>query len=66
MIRRYRKILAIVAGFVAIGLLASGCGRRGALEAPVTDNVVVSDEQGNSVKKPPSKPDRSFILDGLI
>ncbi len=66
MTRQNRKFLSAVASIVAIGLLISGCGRRGKLEAPPSANVVVTDEQGNNVTKPAPKPDRPFILDGLI
>ena len=66
MIRQNRKILIGIAGMLVSALLISGCGRRGALQEPVTSDVVIIDEQGNTVKKPVGKSDRPFILDGLI
>jgi predicted small lipoprotein YifL len=66
MTRQNRKFLSAVASIAAIGLLLSGCGRRGNLEAPSSATVIVTDDQGNKVTKPAPKPDRPFILDGLI
>ena len=51
---------------VALGLILSACGRRGALELPPTAAVVTTDETGDTVAKKPEKPDRPFILDGLL
>jgi predicted small lipoprotein YifL len=61
-----RKTLIAIASIVAIGLLVSGCGRRGNLEVPMADSVITKDEKGNTVQKPAPKPDKPFILDGLI
>jgi len=51
---------------LALGLTLSACGRRGALEAPVSATVVTTDDAGNPIEKTAEKPDRPFILDGLI
>lgn len=64
--RQNKKFLVATASIVAITLLLSGCGRRGALQPPPSSQVVVTDEQGNTIKKTAPKPDRPFILDGLI
>jgi len=51
---------------VALGLALSSCGRRGALETPVSATVVTTDDAGNPIEKSAEKPDRPFILDGLL
>lgn len=54
---------------LAAALLASvsGCGRRGAPEAPPYASVLSTDEQGAMVEsKPGDGPDRQFILDPLL
>jgi len=66
MTRQNRKILSAVASIVAISVLISGCGRRGKLEAPEAATVITTDEFGNEVTKPAPRPDKPFILDGLI
>jgi predicted small lipoprotein YifL len=66
MARQNVKFLSAVASILAIGILVSGCGRRGSLELPPSATVVTTDEQGNAVTKPAPKPDKPFVLDGLI
>ena len=66
MARQNVKFLSAVASILAIGILVSGCGRRGTLELPPSSTVNTTDEQGNEVNKPAPKPDKPFILDGLI
>ena len=64
--RQNRKVVAAVALIIVSGLVLSACGRRGALEAPVSAAVVTTDNAGNPVKKTAPKADKPFILDGLI
>ncbi len=66
MTRQNRKILSAVASIIAIGLLISGCGRRGTLEAPASATVITTDELGNEIAKPAPRQDKPFILDSLI
>ena len=58
--------LKVVTSLLVLGLLVSACGRRGALEAPPSSKVITTDETGNKVEKSADKPDRPFILDGLL
>lgn len=46
-------------------IIATGCGRRGALEAPVTATVIEADENGE-VQPEEVKEDKPFFLDGLL
>ncbi|MCF6322158.1 MAG: hypothetical protein L3J32_10375 [Rhizobiaceae bacterium] len=66
MTRQNRKLVSAVVSVIAVGFIVSGCGKRGALEAPPSDRVVTTDSVGNTINKPAPKPDRPFILDGLI
>ena len=66
MILQNRKILSAVASIIAIGLVISGCGRRGKLEAPASATVITTDKLGNEITKPAPKQDKPFILDGLL
>ncbi len=66
MTRKNRKLFGAVASVIAVGLIVSGCGRRGALEAPPSARVVTTDSAGNTIEKTAPKPDRPFILDGLL
>lgn len=66
MTRQHCNILKGITLLVACALALSACGRRGALEAPATATVVTTDDAGNPIKKTAPKPDRPFILDGLI
>lgn len=62
-----RRILmhAMVTGIVIAGLSLSACGRKGGLEPPPEIEVVDPDL---AVEGPAhdEKPDRPFILDGLL
>ena len=60
------KIAGMVISLIAISLVVSSCGRKGALEAPDSATVITTDKQGKQIKKTAPKPDRPFILDGLI
>jgi len=51
---------------LGVGLAVSGCGRRGALEAPPSAKVLTTDENGNTVETDQKSVDRPFILDPLI
>jgi len=60
------KKLATLALITLMAVGLSSCGRRGALQAPASaqiDNGNVSSEKP-ATKSP--KPDKKFILDGLI
>ena len=58
----------IVLGIVIAGLSLSACGRRGALEPPPgyesSDPAVASGDPVEAQKD--AKPQRPFILDGLL
>ncbi|PIO98371.1 LPS translocon maturation chaperone LptM [Pleomorphomonas carboxyditropha] len=53
-----------------VGLAVTGCGRKGALEAPnsTAETAVPSTNDPGAVKpvEAPAKPNKPFILDGLI
>lgn len=49
---------------MAIGL--SSCGRRGALQAPASAQIDNADNKTALPTTKPAKPDKRFILDGLI
>ncbi len=65
---RRNLTFAVVAGIVVAGLTLSGCGRRGPLEPPPnaqsTDPAYAVEEPVEAQKN--AKPDRPFILDGLL
>ncbi len=68
MLQSSRPARALTLIFAA-ALLASvsGCGRRGAPEAPPYASVLSTDEQGAVVEGRPNEvPDRQFILDPLL
>ena len=50
---------------LCVFIIATGCGRRGALEAPVTATIVEADENGE-VQPEEVKEDKPFFLDGLL
>ncbi len=60
------NLITGISMLLAFALILSACGRRGALEAPASATIVTTDEAGSPVKKTAPKPDRPFILDGLI
>lgn len=53
-----------------VGLVVTGCGRKGALEAPrATAEATAPATNDPGAVKPvaePAKPSKPFILDGLI
>lgn len=49
---------------MAIGL--SSCGRRGALQAPASAQIDNADNKTAQPTTKSAKPDKRFILDGLI
>lgn len=53
-----------------VGLAVTGCGRKGSLQAPKsTAEAAVTSTNDPAAVKPveePAKPDKPFILDGLI
>lgn len=57
------KKLASLALIVALAGSLSACGRKGALEAPASAQI---DDAASKSEKTTSKPDKKFILDGLI
>ena len=62
-----RFVLRLAILFLVV-LAAASCGRRGALEAPPSANVVSVDEEGREVTSDEDtiKPDKPFILDPLL
>lgn len=57
-----RLFITSVIMLVAVGSIVSGCGRRGALEAPQSSTV--NDDWRKTDKKPVEE--KPFILDKLI
>jgi predicted small lipoprotein YifL len=58
---------AAIAGVLIAGLALSACGRRGALESPPGAKASDASESSDSVEaRQAAKPDRPFILDGLL
>ncbi len=51
---------------LTIGLVLSGCGRRGGLEPPPSAAVLTTDAQGNVVETAEEPVDRPFVLDPLL
>lgn len=51
-----------VAALAIVALTVGGCGRKGPLERPTSG--AVANSSGQVVQ--PERPDRPFILDGLI
>lgn len=54
------------AALIGMGLLLSGCGTKGALEAPPAYNPKVDGEVKTDKPGQSSKPNRPFILDALL
>lgn len=65
MLQNRNHSVSLIAALVCV-LVISGCGRRGALEPPPSAQVISTNEQGQTVKKQAPKPDKPFILDGLL
>lgn len=57
------KKLSLVLLFVALAAGLSSCGRKGALQSPT---AAIETESGTEQPTQETKPDREFILDGLI
>jgi predicted small lipoprotein YifL len=61
--QRTALLLLVLTAAGAVGL--AGCGRRGPLEPP-PDQVLPKGADGKPVDRGPEKPDRPFVLDGLL
>ena len=61
-----RRVLsrALVIGLIAAAIGLSGCGRRGALEAP--PGMAMESATAGEVPAAPTKPNKKFILDPLL
>ncbi len=61
-----RRVLsrAVVIGLIAAAIGLSGCGRRGALEAP--PGMAMKSATAGEVPAAPTKPNKKFILDPLL
>jgi predicted small lipoprotein YifL len=61
-----RRVLSrvLVVGLIAATIGLSGCGRRGALEAP--PGMAMKSATAGEVPAAPAKPDKKFILDPLL
>lgn len=55
-----------VAVAVAMAVALTGCGRKGALEAPPEASVEGQPKTLNAGSAPKKVPDRKFVLDGLL
>lgn len=56
-----------IAGLLVAAVGLAGCGRKGALEAPPGATLqTVAPEAVEAPGQQPPKPDKPFILDGLI
>lgn len=60
--RSIRQGLACLVITGVLGMVLTGCGRRGALELPAS--AMVENEKGDMVRKPAA--DKPFMLDPLI
>jgi len=65
MAQRLSKFGSHILLLLCVLIIATGCGRRGALEAPVTATIVEADENGD-IQSEEVKEDKPFILDGLL
>jgi len=62
-----RRLLKVAVLAVAAGLVVSGCGVRGALEAPPEAKKEADEAKAARAKDPNYKPEhKGFILDGLL
>ncbi len=63
-----RRLLArvVVVGLVVAAVGLSGCGRKGALEAPPGMALKASTAGDVPPADPKAKPDKKFVLDPLI
>lgn len=60
------KKLATVALITLMAAGLSSCGRRGALQAPTSTQIDNGDVSSEKPATKSAKPDKKFILDGLI
>ena len=63
---RRNLMRAAVAGVLIAGLALSACGRKGALEAPPGAKATDVSSGDPVADKQAKKPDRPFVLDGLL
>lgn len=61
---RRRKMAITLLALAALGVAASGCGRRGDPELP--EAAVIPGQEAAPATDAPVKEDRPFILDSLI
>jgi predicted small lipoprotein YifL len=65
---RHKLMRAAIVGLLVAGLALSACGRKGALEPPpgasASDADLTVDDPVEAEKA--SKPNRPFILDGIL
>jgi predicted small lipoprotein YifL len=57
---------AAIVGVLIAGLALSACGRKGGLEAPPGAKAAQTTTGDPVVDRQAQKPDRPFILDGLL
>ena len=60
------KKLASVALITLMAAGLSSCGRRGALQAPASEQIDNGETKSEKPATKSAKPDKKFILDGLI
>lgn len=60
------KKLATITLVVVMAAGLSSCGRRGALQAPASAQIDSADTKSDNSATKSTKPDKKFILDGLI
>ncbi len=65
MAQRLSKLGSRIALLLLIAVVATGCGRRGPLEAPSNASIVSVDEEGEEQTQE-VKEDKPFFLDGLL
>jgi len=61
----FTKTTLNLALVLSLALVTASCGRRGALEAPPSSSVVISDDTGE-VPEAETVEDKPFILDALL
>jgi len=67
MANRLSKFGSYVLLLTCVAIIATGCGRRGALEAPASTAIIDIDEDGNErTTTEEVKEDKPFFLDGLL
>jgi predicted small lipoprotein YifL len=63
---RRNLMRAALAGVLIAGLALSGCGRKGGLEPPPGAKASDSSTGDPVADRQAAKPDRPFVLDGLL